>query len=215
MKRTFPILLFALFLALFTVTARAAIYGRATADFDNARPDKSETAWGRLVADAMRSAGRADIALVNAAALRKGTLAAGDVNDSQIKALLAFPGDEIVTLSISGAQLRAALERAVQAYPTGSSAFLHGSGFSAAFNTQAPTNERITLVRIGGREVKDTDSIRVAMPLPLARGGSGYDTIWNADKADRSGITLAIALGDYIKNKGTVAPESTPRLAPQ
>jgi 2',3'-cyclic-nucleotide 2'-phosphodiesterase (5'-nucleotidase family) len=195
--------------------ARAASYGRASADFENARPTRAETAWGRLVADAAREAGRADIALVNAGTLRKGTLLAGDVSDAQVSTLLAFPGDEVVTLTISGAQLRAALERAVQAYPTGSSAFLHGSGFEAAFNTQAPTNERLTMVRINGKEVRDNDSIRVAMPLPLARGGSGYDTIWNADKSHKSGITLAAAVGAFIQAHGEVTPDDVPRLAPQ
>jgi 2',3'-cyclic-nucleotide 2'-phosphodiesterase (5'-nucleotidase family) len=193
----------------------AATLGRASAPFDNARPDRGETAWGRLVADALRSAGKADIALVNAASLRKGTLNAGDVSDDEVNALLAFPGDDVVTISISGAQLRAALERAVQAYPTGSSAFLHGSGFTAQFNTQSPTNERLTLLRIGGREVRDTDSIRAAMPQPLAQGGSGYFTIWNADKATPAGVSVAGAVARYILSRGEVSPDNAPRLAPQ
>lgn len=196
-------------------SARAASYGRATAAFDNARPDRNETAWGRLVTDALRSATRADIALINAGSLEKGTLAAGDVGDAQINGLLRFPRDEVVTLTISGAQLRAALERAVQAYPTGTPAFLHGSGYSAQFNTQAPTNERLTLLRINGHEVRDTDSIRTAMPMGLAQGGSGYFTIWNSDNAARAGITVSEAIGKYIQSRGEVAPDNTPRLAPQ
>lgn len=197
------------------LTADAATYGRAAMDFDNGRPDKSETSWGRLVADAVRSAGHGDIALVNAASLNKGKLSAGNVGDGEINALLAFPGDAVVSIVITGAQLRAGLERAVQAYPTGSSAFLHGSGFTAQFNTQAPTNERLTLVRIDGKEVRDTDSIRAAMPEGLAKGGSGYFTIWNADKASRAGISLSQAIGGYIKSKGEVTPDNTPRLSPQ
>ena len=212
MKRTSLLFLLLLVTA---VPSMAANYGRASADFENARPDKNESAWGRLVADAVRDAARADIALVNAAALRKGTLAAGDVGDAQINALLAFGSDDVVTITISGSQLRAALERAVQAYPTGSTAFLHGSGFTAAFNTQAPTNERLTLLRINGREVVDGDSLRAAMPMGLAQGGAGYFTIWNADKATRSRTSLTAAVGAFIKARGTVSPDATPRLAPQ
>jgi hypothetical protein len=77
----------------------------------------------------LKSSARADLALVNAGALNRGTLAEGDINADAIATLLAFPDDEVVTLTITGAQLRAALERAVQAYPTGSSAWLHGAGF--------------------------------------------------------------------------------------
>ena len=134
---------------------------------------KNETAFGRLVADALRNATNADIALVNAGAFKSGTLKAGDVSAAQINALLAFPNDGVGTVTLSGEQLRAALERAVQAYPTGTTAFLHGSGFSAGFNTQAPTNQRLTMLRVNGREVQNDDSFSVAMPTPLAEGGTG------------------------------------------
>lgn len=218
MKRNYLFGLLALVLlplALLSGPARAVTYGKAAADFENQKPDKSETAWGRLVADAVRAAGRGDIALINAAALKKGTLMAGDVSDAQINPLLAFSTDGVVAITISGAQLRAALERAVQAYPTGSTAFLHGSGFVAQFNTQAPTNERLTLLRINGREVRDSDSIRAVMPEGLAKGGSGYFTIWNADKATRTDVNLSQAIGNYIKSRGEVSPDPAPRLAPQ
>ncbi len=198
--------------------AQAAPVGRASATFDNARPDRGETAWGRLVADALKSSARADLALVNAGALNRGTLAEGDINPDAIAALLAFPDDEVVTLTITGAQLRAALERAVQAYPTGSSAWLHGAGFTAEFNTQASTNRRITMVRVRGREVQDDDSFSVAMPISLAKGGAGYFTIWNdpgAKNAKRSGTSLSEAVTQHIRGRGTVSPESGARLAPQ
>ena len=196
-------------------SALAAPIGRAAADFGNARPDRNETAWGRLVADAILDSTKADIALVSAGALKAGVLRAGDISQAQINALLSFPGDDVVTITISGAQLRAALERAVQAYPTGSNAFLHGAGFTAAFNTQAPTNERWTMLRINGREVQNGDSIQAAMSAPLARGADGYSTIWPDAKIEKSNATVSRAIADWIKSKGTVSPENAPRFAPQ
>ena len=208
-------LLLAFCCAIFSSAVSAAPIGRAAADFGNARPDRTETAWGRLVADAMLFATKADIALVNAGALKAGVLRAGDVSQNQINALLTFPGDDVVTITISGAQFRAALERAVQAYPTGSTAFLHGAGFSAAWNTQAPTNERLTMLRINGREVQNNDSIQAAMPTPLARGASGYSTIWPEAKAGNSSGDISQSIADWIKSQGTISPESTPRFSPQ
>lgn len=193
----------------------AAPLGRATADFDNLKPQKQETAWGRLVADAIRTSAKADIALMNAGALKPGTLPAGEVTDAQIVALLAFPNDEVVTITITGAQLRAALERAVHAYPTGSTAFLHGSGYRATFNTQAPTNNRLTMLRINEREVQNSDSIRVAMPSPLAQGGSGYFTIWTSENSARSNASMLAAVRDWVRAQGKVSPDAEPRLAPQ
>lgn len=212
MKRFFSLLSL---IALLASVALAAPLGRATSDFENARPQKNETEFGRLVADALRNASRTDIALVNAGALKPGTLKAGDIETAHINALLTFPGDGVATVTLSGEQLRAALERAVQAYPTGSTAFLHGSGFNATYNTQAPTNQRLTMLRINGREVQNGDSITVAMPAPLAEGGSGYFTIWKADSAQRSNLRLGKAVADYIAAQGNVAPDKTPRLAPQ
>ena len=154
--------------------AQAAPVGRATADFDNARPDKSETAWGRLVADALREETHADIALVNAGALKKGTLKAGTIQQADVDALLSFGADETVTMSISGAQFKAALERAVAAFPTGSPSFLHGSGFVATFNPQAPANRRIVDLRVAGQVVGDAQTFVAAMPVALAEGSGGY-----------------------------------------
>lgn len=212
MKRFFSALSI---LVLLVTTTMAAPLGRATADFDNTRPQKAETAFGRLVADALRSAARTDIALVNAGALKPGVLKAGDIEAAQINALLTFPGDGVATVTLSGEQLRAALERAVQAYPTGTTAFLHGSGFTATFNTQAPTNQRLTMLRINNREVQNDDSITVAMPAPLAEGGSGYFTIWSADKAKRSNLRIGKAVADWVAAQGNVSPEKSARLAPQ
>lgn len=212
MKRFFSLLSL---LAILTTAALAAPVGQATADFDNARPQKNETAFGRLVADALRNATNADIALVNAGAFKSGTLKAGDVSAAQINALLAFPNDGVGTVTLSGEQLRAALERAVQAYPTGTTAFLHGSGFSAGFNTQAPTNQRLTMLRVNGREVQNDDSFSVAMPTPLAEGGSGYFTIWNGESAQRSNLKVGKVVADWVSAQGNITPDPTPRLAPQ
>ena len=123
--------------------ARAETVGRAEAEIDNARSDRQETPWGRLVSDAVRATG-ADIALVNAGVLGKGKLNAGEIDSEEIEALLAYPDEEIVIVTLSGAQLRAGLERAVSAFPTGSPAWLHGSGLEARFSPSQNAKPRLT-----------------------------------------------------------------------
>jgi 2',3'-cyclic-nucleotide 2'-phosphodiesterase (5'-nucleotidase family) len=189
--------------------------GVAKADFDNSRPDKTETDWGRLVADATRVAAQADIALVFSGALRRGSLRAGPIESTAVNALLSFGDDEVVSLTITGAQLRAALERAVQAYPDSSPAFLHCAGFVAAFNAQAPTNRRVTMVRFQGREVENRDTLTVAMPISLAQGAAGYFTIWKGEAAKGAGTSMSGAVIDYIRERNAVTPDDTPRFAPQ
>jgi 5'-nucleotidase/UDP-sugar diphosphatase len=195
--------------------AWAAPLGTATGPFENARPDKNETAWGRLVADSLRSGANTDLALVHAGVLQRGTLKQGPVEAAQINALLSFPGDDVVTMKITGAQLRAALERAVQAYPTGSPAMLHLSGLEANFNAQAPTNRRITLARVKGKEVGDNDTFTVALPVSLAEGSAGYYTIWNKREISRIGASLGDSVAKYVKAQGNISPVDRPRLAIQ
>jgi 5'-nucleotidase/2',3'-cyclic-nucleotide 2'-phosphodiesterase/3'-nucleotidase/5'-nucleotidase len=203
-------LILALVCALNTLPSWAA--GKATADFDNARPDKGETAWGRLVADSLRGAANADGALINAGALRRGTLKAGAVEQAAIDALLSFGDDDVVTLTITGAQLRAALEVAVQNYPTGDVAFLHGSGINATFNGQGGP-PRVTSLRVNGRDAGNNDNFRIAMPIGLANDATFR--AWSGARQQGAGVKVRQAVANYINQRGTVSPDPTPRIAPR
>jgi 5'-nucleotidase/UDP-sugar diphosphatase len=199
----------------FVGLASAQSVGRATADFPNLKPNRQETPWGRLVADALQSAGKADMAVINAGALRTGTLEAGDVESADITALLSFGDDDVVTLSLSGAQVRAALERAASAYPTGSPAFLHCAGLSADFDANASSGKRVSSIRAKGGALQDGANYTVAMPVSLAEGAAGYFNIWNGAKGQPSGQSLQSAILGYIKAKGEVTPENSARFGPK
>jgi len=201
-------------LFVFQLAACAAPVGKATADFDDGKPDRGETQWGRLVSDALRIESRADIALVNAGALKRGVLKAGPIEAASIDELLTFGDDDVVTITLTGAQLRKGLERAVQAYPEASVAFLHCSGFNATFNPQAP-GDRITLMRFNGREVDNKDTFKVAMPISLAEGSAGYFTLWSANGAQHTGASMRKTVIDYIRSQRTIAPSEDARIAPQ
>lgn len=209
------LLLATAFFFVFVSLASAQSVGRATADFPNLKPNRQETPWGRLVADALQSAGKADMAVINAGALRTGTLEAGAVESADISALLSFGDDDVVTLSLSGAQVRAALERAASAYPTGSPAFLHCAGLSADFDANASSGKRVSSIKVKGSALQDSSKYDVAMPVSLAEGAAGYFNIWNGAKAQPSGQNLLGAIAGYIKAKGEVSPESSSRFGPK
>lgn len=189
-----------------------AALGRATADFDNEKPNKSETAWGRFVADGLRVTAGSDLALINAGALRSGKLRAGAIEQEAIDALLNFGDDDIVTLTVTGAQLREALERAVREYPTSDVAFLHGSGLSVSFNGRGGP-PRIVSLRVGSREVGAGDSLRVAMPVSLAN--DAYFNIWSNVQRQSARVKVRQAVANYITQRKTVSPEAAARIAPR
>ena len=192
----------------------AAGLGRATADFSNLKPNRNETPFGRMVADALQNAGGADAALVNAGALRAGTLEAGEVENSDIEALLSFSDDAVATLSLSGAQIRAALERGAGAFPTGSPAFLHVAGLSARFDASSPSGKRIKSIKIRGKNLDDGASYSVAMPISLAEGAAGYFNIWNGAQKRESGQNLIGAIANHFKARGDLAPDGNARFGP-
>jgi hypothetical protein len=205
------VMLLCAFVSLSALSAQAAL-GRATADFDNQKPNKSETAWGRFVADSLKAAAGSDLALINAGALRSGTLRAGAIEQEAVDALLNFGDDDIVTLTLSGAQLREALERAVREYPTSDVAFLHGSGLSVSFNGRGGP-PRIVSLRVAGREVGAGDSLRVAMPVSLAN--DAYFNVWNNAQRQSARVKVRQAVANYTTQRKTISPDGVARIAPR
>ena len=194
--------------------ALAQTLGRAAGDFSNLRPNKTETAFGHLAADAVRATGKADVAFINAGALRPGTLESGPIERADLTPLLAFGEDKIVTVVLTGAQLRAALERAASVYPTGSPAYLQVAGVKAIFDPSASVGARIQSVAVGGNALQDDKTYRAAMPISLAQGAAGYFNIWNGAQSTPTDVQLIDAVGGYIRGQKEVAPDETPRFGP-
>ena len=200
--------------ALYANVAIAQALGRASGDFPNLKPNKSETAFGRLAADAVRATGQADVALINAGALRSGTLESGPVDRADLVPLLAFGEDKIASVVLTGAQLRAALERAASVYPTASPAFLQVSGLSATINASAAVGSRVGRISVGGSALNDEKTYRVAMPVSLAQGAAGYFNIWNGAQSSPTDVQLVDAVGGYIRGQKEIAPDNQTRFGP-
>ena len=135
-------------------------------------PSVGATASGQVVADALREFTNADVALVPAGVLK------GVEKGDEASAALAFEGDGVVTVNISGAKLREALERSISAYPQSSVGFLQVSGLEATFKKGAPANARLVSVTVGGARLDDSRTYAVAMPRSLQEGQLGYANLW-------------------------------------
>ncbi len=138
-----------------------------------AKVDTAESPLGDLLADAHRWAGRADVGLMNNGGIRGTSLAAGDLTYEDLYRLQPF-GNRIVVLTLTGAELRQVLERAV-ASATAGDAGLHVSGLRVTWSPAAPSGARLREVRLDdGRRLDPAARYRVAMNDFLAGGGSGY-----------------------------------------
>ncbi len=138
-----------------------------------------ESAFGNLVADAMRAGTGADVALINSGALRfDDLLGPGPISTHQLEGIFLFADEtRTVTFRTTGARLRALLETGVQRGNLGSGGYPQVSGVHFAFDPRRANGERLVgaLRRPDGREIAPGDSITVTfVTYPACRNGDGY-----------------------------------------
>src|SRR5690606_32017505 len=101
-----------------------------------------ESTLGRIVADALRWAAGAQIALVRSATLAA-DLGAGPADPDAVRRVLPEPGG-IVRLYLSGIQLRALFEQALEQRPPAAAL----SGAVVHYDAAAPPGRRVLTVRL-------------------------------------------------------------------
>jgi 5'-nucleotidase len=148
---------------------------------------------GRLIAEANRNAVRADVGLVNAGGIRAG-LPAGPVTYGALFEVEPFQ-NALVTLTLTGAELRALLEQAVQG--AGRPA-LEVAGALVRYDPSRPPGRRIQSIRLqGNRKLASRDLYLVSLPDYLAQGGDGLTRLAGVPAAP-SGILEVDALRDFL-----------------
>lgn len=168
--------------------------------------DMQETNFGDLAADAIRTAAGAQIAFVGAISFRAGTLTPGPLTLERVSSLLSNPEEVWAVSQLTGAQIRAALEHSVRTAPLPNNAFMQVSGLTFNYSQAAPQHQRVREVRVGTAMLSEEASYTVAMPLSLAKGGSGYFRIFTKDAILRQGDTgLAAVVVEYARQQGTIA----------
>lgn len=150
----------------------AAPVGSLAEPLDNLGSVERETGLGDLVADAFREASGADLALVLGSSLRA-PLPAGPLTRRHAMSVLPF-GNRVVTVELTGASLRAALERGLASAGRRTGSLLQVSGLALAADLSAPEGRRLLEARAGGVPLRDDALYRVAVSSHLASGGDGH-----------------------------------------
>jgi len=198
----------------------------ATGPISSQDAGKKEIGFGDLLADALRSAANADIALVAAVSCKPGTIPAGPVTEAQLAAMLQNPGEVWAVSKLTGAQVQAAMEKSLSRLPGTNNGFLQVAGIKVTFDPDGPRNSRVKSITVrtvtapGSETYVPLDpgkQYRVAMPLSLAKGGSGYFTIFDASKieGDPSTQSLLQALTGFAFGKASITYPGTGRLIAQ
>lgn len=144
---------------------------------------------GNMVADAVRSAAEADVALQNPGGVRA-PLPAGAISYDDVYRVRPF-GDEVVKLSITSATLRQLIERTGNLY--------YYSNLSIDWNAKAAAGNRIVDLRFAdGREITDGSSYTLATSLYLAEGGDGLDMLAPLPR-EPMGVTVLDTMIHYLR----------------
>jgi len=196
--------------------------GRIAADFDRRTSAGGDSALGRLIADAHLAATRAkgeQLEFTNPGGLRANLRAsAGDSVVTYADAFASQPfGNTLVTLTLTGAQLKQMLEQQWSATKPERARFLQPShGFSYAWRANGSHGERIVAdsMRLDGRAIELDRTYRVTVNNFLADGGDGFRVL--REGIERVGGPVDVdALTEYLREASAVrplAPDRAPRI---
>ncbi|MDN5785838.1 bifunctional UDP-sugar hydrolase/5'-nucleotidase [Pseudorhodobacter sp.] len=166
-----------------------------------------ESAMGNLIADAIRDATGADVALVNGGGVRGDTTydAGRTLTRRDILTELPFGNVTVLTV-IPGSQLLAAFENGVSQYEDGAGRFLQLSGASIVFDPSAPAGSRITEALVGGQPLDPDKLYKVAANDYILGGGDGFTSLGGGEVLINAGNgnLMANDVIDYIVKMGGV-----------
>jgi 2',3'-cyclic-nucleotide 2'-phosphodiesterase (5'-nucleotidase family) len=174
-----------------------------------------ETAIGNLIADAMREAVDADVAITNGGGIRadKEYPAGTVLTRGDILAELPF-GNVTVKLELTGEQILAGLENGFSQVREVAGRFPHVSGMTVEVDLSKVPGERVQSVTIGGEPLDPAKTYTVATNDYMAGGGDGYQSFVGANNLiDKAGaVLMATQVIDYIAAEGTVSPAVEGRI---
>ncbi|WP_374586945.1 bifunctional metallophosphatase/5'-nucleotidase [Ideonella dechloratans] len=192
--------------------------GRLLGHFTRGGPH-GESTVGHLVADAQWAAtrapaqGGAELALTNPGGLRGDLLCDGQQPPCAVGYGALFTvqpfGNDVMVLTLTGAQLRALLEQ--QARPDGTAKLLQPSAsLRYTWTASAPAGQHVSDLTVGGQPVQPGRDYRVAVNSFLAEGGDGF-TLLRQGRDRHTGPNDADALVAFVQ-QAAPAPDPAPRV---
>jgi 2',3'-cyclic-nucleotide 2'-phosphodiesterase (5'-nucleotidase family) len=172
----------------------------------------AECSFADLTADAIRAAANADIALVNGSVFRPKTVPAGKIEAAAVEEFLVDPAEPVAVLTLTGASIRAALERGLTLLPLPNKGFLHVSGIQVVFDSTKPRGQRVQRIEINRVALQPERTYTVALPGALAKGGLGYFLVFNGAAYREVTPTIFDAVTSYLKAHPQIGADLSGRL---
>ena len=172
---------------------------------DLVRNPGTESNVGNLLADAFREASGADLALLNGGSIRT-DIRKGKITLEQVYTLLPFD-NQIVTMDLSGAQIRQILEQNASS----THQKLQVSGLTVRYDLTQPAGRQAAEIEVGGQPLEDVRTYRMATNDFLAAGGDAYTT-FKAGANLVYGELVRDVFSAYLERKSPVRPQIENRI---
>ena len=194
---------------------RQQVVGTTTSALDGSREvvRRRESTMANVLADAALLAGQnagAELALVNGGGVRA-SIDQGPVTFEEAITVQPF-GNTLTIITLTGAQLKAALEYGVATWSENKGQFLHVSrGMSYTFDPTKPAGSRVTAVTLNGQPLDDARAYKVATNNFTASGGDGFTMFKGAPKLETGTLDVDV-LVNYLKANPTLSAQPEGRI---
>ena len=168
-----------------------------------------------LVADALREATQADIAVMNGGGIRGNRLYPAGTVLKRRDILTELPfGNTTVLVAITGRQVRALLETGFGEFGRPAGRFVQISGLTIRIDPDAPPGARIVSAEVGGEPLDEARTYRVASNNFLYEGGNGYGLLAQGRTlvGATDGGLVANAVIDYVARHAPIAVREGERI---
>ncbi|AZN68204.1 bifunctional metallophosphatase/5'-nucleotidase [Acinetobacter haemolyticus] len=203
--------------AVATISAR--VVGSATSVIDRNRTESGETALGNLIADAQQAAALAasnqgsDFTLMNPGGVRADLLINGNnqITFGDVFSVQPF-GNSLVTLSLTGKQIRELLEQQWSGANAGTPRILQPSKeLSYSYKQDASVSPRASNIMIAGQALVDTQTYRVTVNSFIADGGDNFTVLKQGKNPIGGGQDIDV-LERYISQNSPLTAPKTDRI---
>jgi 2',3'-cyclic-nucleotide 2'-phosphodiesterase (5'-nucleotidase family) len=191
--------------------------GTITAELDSRRASvrSGEATMGNLVADGMRAAVGADIAITNGGGIRADKVyePGSEITRRDILSELPF-GNVNIMIELTGAEVLAALENGFSRVEDVSGRFPQVSGMTIEADLTREPGDRVTSVTVGGEPLDINATYSVATNDFMGRGGDGYSMFADAPRIVREEDAKLMAndVMVHVRNLGEFAPAIDGRI---
>ncbi|MCZ8098251.1 MAG: bifunctional UDP-sugar hydrolase/5'-nucleotidase [Burkholderiales bacterium] len=174
-----------------------------------------EAAIGNLIADAIRAATGADVAITNGGGIRANRQYPAGARLTRRDILSELPfGNTSIMVEITGADIKAALENGVSQMENRAGRFPQVSGLKMEVDAKAPAGSRVVSVTVGGAPLDLARKYKVASNNFMLSGGDGYASLGKGKVliGDTDGKLLANEVMSYVRKVQTVDARTEGRI---